>query len=319
MPKVGQLTANPQTVGTALHRLTEEERRFLAFVGERHQVYLRRRAGMPKPWARHTEYAPILQRYFCCNMYREFDKTTIWIRENWREPHADDRDLWFAMAVARVVNWPDSLAEIGYPVPWEPDWFIERLEVRENQGEKSFHNAYKPPTPRVKGMSRIPFVAHDVLDPLWRDQAQLRGIVHMSLRNAHDTLCEHEYIGTFLAAQILADLKYVPPLKNAPDWQTFAASGPGSRRGLNRIIGRRVEASWSEGEWYQQLRRFFDRLRPHFMAVRLPVPHLQDLQNQLCEWDKAERVRLTPESASLRRYPGMPTAPRGKKNPEVLG
>ena len=41
---------------------------------------------------------------------------------------ADDRDLWFAMVIARFVNLPDTLAALGYPVPWDPEhvfyvWF----------------------------------------------------------------------------------------------------------------------------------------------------------------------------------------------------
>ncbi len=54
-----------------------------AFVHERHQIYLRRQAGQPKPWTAN----PILQQYRFTNVYRELDRVTIWIRENWREPH----------------------------------------------------------------------------------------------------------------------------------------------------------------------------------------------------------------------------------------
>jgi hypothetical protein len=45
-------------------------------------------------------------------------------------------------------------------------------------------------------------------------------------------------LGSFIAAQVVADLKYIEPLNKRFDWQTFAASGPGSRRGLNRVARR---------------------------------------------------------------------------------
>ena len=51
---------------------------------------------------------------------------------------------------------------------------------------------------------------------------------------------------SFMTAQVVADMKYVPPLKNARDWQTFAAPGPGSKRGLNRVLGRPVDAPWRD-------------------------------------------------------------------------
>jgi hypothetical protein len=47
--------------------------RLCYFVRERHNIYLRRKAGKPKPW---TE-DPILQRNYFCNVYRELDKTTV--------------------------------------------------------------------------------------------------------------------------------------------------------------------------------------------------------------------------------------------------
>ena len=43
------------------------------------------------------------------------DRTTRWIADNWRTPHVDDPDVWFAMVIARFVNWPDTLAALGYP------------------------------------------------------------------------------------------------------------------------------------------------------------------------------------------------------------
>ena len=46
----------------------------------------------------------------------------------------------------------------------------------------------------------------------------------------------HGLGGGFISGQIVADMKYVAPLRDAPDWWNFAVSGPGSRRGLNRVL-----------------------------------------------------------------------------------
>ena len=67
---------------------------------------------------------------------------TRWIRVNWREPHADDPDLWFAMVVARFVNWPDTLAEIGYPVPWDHQRFRAVMAAGAARGAKLYGGAY---------------------------------------------------------------------------------------------------------------------------------------------------------------------------------
>src|SRR5262245_5824366 len=103
----------------------------LYWIQEREAIRLRREAGQPAPWTND----PILAAWRFCNVRRECDRVTIWIRDNWREPHNDDLDLWFAMAVARLVNWPDSLAAIGYPVPWHRENFIAVLQARMAAGE----------------------------------------------------------------------------------------------------------------------------------------------------------------------------------------
>ena len=106
--KIGQLGLNrPRTVQVDGSGATMRTDDLFAFVRERHQIYLRRKAGQTKPWT--TD--PILQQYRFCNVYRELDTVTKWIRDNWRRPHCDDPDLWFAMVVARLVNWPDTMAE----------------------------------------------------------------------------------------------------------------------------------------------------------------------------------------------------------------
>jgi len=72
----------------------------VAWISEREAIRVRREAGQPKPWTDD----PILQEGRFCNIRRENDRVTCWIAQNWREPHADDPELWFAMAVARLVN-----------------------------------------------------------------------------------------------------------------------------------------------------------------------------------------------------------------------
>jgi hypothetical protein len=96
----------------------------------------------------------------------------------------------------------------------------------------------------------------------------------------------------FMPAQVIGDLKYVKPLRSARDWTTFAVSGPGSRRGLNRLLGRPVDASLSEISW----RTAFDELReiiaPNLERLGLGDLDAQSLQSCLCELDKMERERL---------------------------
>ena len=77
-----------------------------------------------------------------------------------------------------------------------------------------------------------PKVEHvaNLLDRLWARRKHLRPQEGDSLLGFHARLKDHEGVGNFMAAQIVADVKYVEPLRSARDWMTFAASGPGKRR-----------------------------------------------------------------------------------------
>lgn len=109
----------------------------------------------------------------------------------------------------------------------------------------------------------------------------------------HGRLSEfHGMGGGFMSAQVVADMKYIHPLLLADDWGTFAASGPGSRRGLNLVLGRSVDAAWRESDWRATLRRVYEAIQPELPRIGVSEFHAQDLQNCLCEFSKYERTRL---------------------------
>jgi hypothetical protein len=288
----------PNSAAINIPAINDSTGRFVAFTRERENIRLRREQGLPRPWT--TD--PILHAYRFCNVKREDDRVTRWISDHWRTPHQDDPDLWFAMAVAWFVNWPDTLAELGYPVPWNPQHFLAAINARKARGEVCFGPAYNI----SNGGSTTPKAEHlveKVFAPLWERRKHLRPCEDDSLLYYCGRLKQMPGFESFMAAQVVADMKYMPPLLNARDWQTFAAPGPGSKRGLNRVLGRPVDAPWRDDTvWHHQLILFRTKIEPMFAAVGLELPHAQDLQNMLCEFDKYERAR---EGRSLkRRYNG---------------
>ena len=279
-------------------RVTE----LFSFIHERWQVQQRRAAGQPKPWTQNK----ILQQYRFTNVYREDDAVTKWIAANWRTPHSKDPDLWFALAVARLLNLPASLAAVGYPVPWHVEKFKRTLQRRRQQNENNFNAAYIVST-NGRAMDKVDYVADVVLAPLWQQRATVRSILSTSrtLQGVHAALLQFQGLGSFMSAQIIADLKYVAPLNKAIDWWQWAASGPGSRRGLNRVLGRPVDAPWREEEWLRQLQLLQLELNPLLRAVGMPRMHAQDVQGiACCEWDKYCRARLG-EGRPKQRFNGV--------------
>lgn len=269
------------------------------FIKARHDVYLQRSAGRSKPWT--TD--PILLDYKFCNMYRELDTGTRWISNNWRTPHAADPDLWFAMVVARLLNRPSTLATLGYPLPWKPAKFIDLVHSLKAAKLPAFSGAYMISTHGRK-MDKAAFLANEVLTPLWKARKHVRPRDGDTLASFNARLVHYHGMGSFLGAQVVADIKYVVPLLNASDWWTWAASGPGSRRGLNRVLERPVSKAWREETWHGALAEVQTVVAP--MLAQLPgYPrmHAQDLQNCLCEFDKYERVRLN-EGRTRSKYNG---------------
>jgi hypothetical protein len=273
------------------------------FIQERHAIHTRRQQGLSKPWTAD----PILQKYRFCNVYRELDTVTQWIAQHWR--NVNDADIWFAMAVARFVNWPETLAEIGFPVPWNPKHFIKVLEARKKRSEKVFTGAYVISASGESGSSKARYVANSILTPMWERsvrQEKIRPLADFTTSCAYfyKKLMEFHGLGSFMAGQIVCDTKYTRLLDQAPDWWDWACSGPGSRRGLNRVLNRPVNQAWEEWEWFAHMTRLYSQISGMIHTAGMPPLHAQDLQNCLCEFDKYERVRRR-QGKPRSRYPGV--------------
>lgn len=269
------------------------------FIQNRRAIFVKRSNGELKPWTND----PILQNYRFCNVHREDDTVTKWIAENWREPEAENPFLWFALCVARLVNWPETLEELGFPVPWDPGHFVSVLSARAERGDKVFSSAYIVSTNGHATLKPV-YLSAEVISPLWEARLALEPSVTDTLASYHKKLSTYRGFGSFMAAQVIADLKYVAPLNTAPDWWLWAASGPGSRRGLNRVMARSPNSTLREKQFEAELARLQIPILKLCDMASIPPLHAQDLQNCLCEFDKYERTRLG-EGRPRQTYEGV--------------
>jgi hypothetical protein len=256
--------------------------RLAYWINERENIRQKKDGGLPPPWTDD----PILAAYRFTNVHREHDRVTRWLRDQWRIPHARDPHLWHAMVVARFINWPETLQVCGYPEPWPQRHaeFARRLRLRKIAACKVFTGAYIVGTNGV-ACDKVEHVLR-VFDNAWNISALPQ--TGDTLAIAHRKLLAVEHFGSFMAAQVVADLKYTPMLRRAADWHVWAAPGPGSVRGLNRVRHRLpLDAGWDQRAFIAELRR----LREDLAKCGAPYLYdLQDLQNCLCEFSKFERT-----------------------------
>lgn len=276
---------------------------------EAHRLFRER-----SPKARNFVMDPIIAKYRFCNMVRADDRVTKFIFQ-WAEKWDGNPDQWFAFVVARLFNQPDTLDDIAkFVLPFKAGPMRQRLHLRKAHKQKNFNAAYIVSTNGI-AMDKVDYVIDRVLTPLWQARKAMRPklltsgnakakdqrLKYESWESWHQRLQGAQGLGSFMAAQVVADLKYMPPFYSrelgiptgaTDDWWTFAASGPGSRRGLNRVMGNLTDASWREAQWRSQLTALHNALRPLLppgIGTRMAA---QDVQNSLCEFDKYERARL---------------------------
>lgn len=276
---------------------------------ERHKIYVRRLAGQPKPWT--TD--PVLQNYRFCNVYRELDTVTQWIRTRLREPYADHPDLWFLMAAARQINWPETLHEMllgGVLVPgkkgWRPEAARQVMLRRQARGDKLYTGAYMlnahgrgPEDPSDKAF----FTCHLVLDSVWQNRDSIRkAFAGRTMEGAWRALLPHHGWGGFTAYEVVCDARFTRYGANWTDIDSWSNAGPGAKRGLYRLLDEPVSTVMSQDRALPLMRHLHATITKTWLAT--PALELREIEHSLCEFDKFERARLN-QGRPRARYQGV--------------
>lgn len=294
--------------------------RFLYWIRERHKIYLKRKAGRQRPWTDDE----VLQSYFFTNPYRENDKTTVWFRENIRDPLRNKPEVLFATVCFRWFNKietgrllfggdprfeedMDQRFSIGCAfnllVKWNPKMAVKRLRIRANDGYPVFTGAYMIKAGNGPKGCKIPNVCN-ALSNVWKNRKQiLDDIEGGTLEDACTILKEFPYLGGFMSYEIVTDLRHTYLLENASDIMTWCNPGPGCKRGLARLEGRSIERKKIRlaKDWLDQMRKLLVIAQRRLKS--LPPLEMREIEHSLCEWDKYERMRLN-EGRSKRKYNG---------------
>jgi hypothetical protein len=274
--------------------------RLIYWIQERETIRIKKEAGVNKPWT----LDPILQSYRFCNVRRMDDKVSRWLLDNWYTPNIDHPNILVACTLARQLNNPKSLADVGFPRVWNPRQVEAKLNKRAKDGLKNFSGAYM--ITGTLGGTKIEQVVWKVVDPIHKpsskDVARIK-IDRSSMEKTVEMLIPCAGFSTFIAGQVTADLRWAT-IGSWQDKDRWAPIGPGSRRGMNRLLGKEVMAPMKQAEFTQHLGWLIDELHkvlPGRITERLEA---HDYQNCLCEFDKYTRT-LFGEGRPKQKYPGV--------------
>ena len=231
----------------------------------------------------------MFQDTYFTNVHREDDKVTKWVRANYTYGSLGD-SLELGMVAARIFNRPETLQRIlGFLRPYNMKGIHSMLEGMRDDKLQIWGGAYLITTHGRK-MPKIDYCVE-----LLQEADMLLPYKKMGINCStyYEYLMIIDGIGSFLSAQIVADLKNTEGhiLQQAEDWMTFSAPGPGSLRGLAWYHDAKITPSDYQGAIRE-------------VARELDWDHcMQDLQNCLCEFDKYCRVR-SGQGRSKRNYAG---------------
>lgn len=287
---------------------------FFAFARERHSIYERRLRGEPGPWTRDA----ILRDFKFTNVYRELDRTTVWFRENIRNPLNNDDRVLLATVAFRWFNRIETGAILKGDLPngtkttdlfrkWDVGYAETRIRNHVPNGPW-VSAAYIIKTP--DGMDKLSGCLYLIEEFRKNHEAKVLAYCKSkgaTLEGTWNLLRECPFLGDFMAYEVVTDLRWTHLLSNAPDINRWANPGPGACRGFSRVEG-------LDKDHYQRHNRdhrakvirgmqnllAMSKVGKHW-PKNWPQWEMREVEHTLCEFDKYERAR-TGEGRPKQRF-----------------
>ncbi len=269
--------------------------RFMFWIEERNNIYLKRLNREPPPWTDNET----LQTVFFTNPYRENDKVTKWFRKNIRNPMREDPRVLFATICFRWFTWIPTgrdLLKSNLLVNWNAD---EAIELLTKPKRKVFTAAFMISNSGSK-LPKIEHVCRNYITPAWNRckvggsiqkwfETSARNVPSLtSMKSAHKKLQELPGMGGtgFMAYEVICDLRYTYLLNHSHDICSWSNPGPGAKRGLNRLLGRDLKNPCKD--YQKETTKLLKLVQERF--PNMPKFEMREVEHSLCENWKMERV-----------------------------
>lgn len=259
------------------------------WIKNRETARINKEANRPKPYTDDV----IIQTTRFCNVRRMDDKVSKWLMKHWYLPDQPFKQIIANAGLARLINKIESLDVFEYyglNKKWNPKKFREHATKIAARGGL-FTGAYI--INGIAGQSKITTVENQV-QAMYALGEKL--VNYNKMEDTHILLQTVKGNGSFIAGQLVADLRHV--ITDAPwsDKNTWAPLGPGSRRGIAWLTG------WDGKEDLKKLpQKEFEAYLQALVAAMKTDPEvwrivrdrkleMHDVQNCLCETDKYLRL-----------------------------
>lgn len=279
---------------------------FYDFVNERESIRLRKEAGDFFPWTEDE----ILRSYKFTNVHRHHDRTSRELINRFYGPHFRDdaRSVLMNCAMFRYFGTWEFAQAVGWQDydSFDFEMIKDVAESRLADRERVFTGAYVITNQGISAPKQEVVVDYFLKDLHKKapDLCKLAQTTQSWEKVGRQMMQINGFGGTgFMTKEILLDTTYTGfwsaeiitypgegTFSFPKDWWDWTPIGPGARRGAARVVGddSATPISESKSSWViKELLDFQGMLWKHSGKL---APH--DIQFQLCEFDKYERVRL---------------------------
>lgn len=212
-------------------------KKFFAYARERYRIKLKRDAGESWPWTDD----PHLRAWRFTNIFREDDRTTKWLQKNIRGPLSDaitSREdnvgrlkLVEAVVIARwftrISTW--EIVKDLLLNEWDSREAYRRLQYVSPCFTAAFIIVGFPHQSKLNGVLQA-------IDQARRQLPRMVPSWETSLEQTWKDIKTIDYLGGFLAHEIVQDLNHTVILKDALDVNSWSHLGPGATRGMSWLV-----------------------------------------------------------------------------------
>jgi len=262
------------------------------YMRERESIRLKKEVDeLPFPWTSDC----ILQKFKFTNVKRSNDRTTRafvkFYKKNYKK--GQDEVLLYNCGVARYFGSMEFQKEAGWLSGCATTKLAKTAVKMRKAGQKVWTGAYVI----TAGGSSAPKeeTVAGYLEGLWQASANIVKAMQISRSWCAGYVAMSDLPGFggsgFMAKEVLQDFLLISKLR-IDDAETWTPMGPGARRGMNRMMGRTVDAGQPEHKYIEEVQALHQIIKNWWLDVypASEVLTAHDVQFCLCEFDKFQRV-----------------------------